>query len=316
MSEETREPIDRIQKLRDWWKGQLDLTEHLQDGDRRIPPKDLKPGHAYDTYLKDAPKGIALFEIRSYYRLYQLLAIITCVIVIGVLLWAVSYLPPVGSASDPAVNEVMKRYIESGIQETGAVNYVAGMILDYRAFDTLGESHVLFTAVICVFILLRIDRDESWDDELPHELETEHLFNLQQDPILKYTAILLIPAILLFGLYVILNGHLSPGGGFSGGAIIGAGLILFNLAFGQEKAGQFFTPRVFKTFSLCALGFYSLAKCYSFFTGANHLDSHIPLGTPGAILSSGLILPLNIAVGLVVACTMYGFYCMFRRGSF
>ena len=48
--------------------------------------------------------------------------------------------------------------------------------------------------------------------------------------------------------------------------------------------------------------------------GANGLDNHIPKGIPGAILSGGLILPLDIAVGLVVCCTMYGFYSLFRRG--
>ena len=48
--------------------------------------------------------------------------------------------------------------------------------------------------------------------------------------------------------------------------------------------------------------------------GANHLPSGIPLGTPGAILSSGLILVLNICVGLVVTCTMYAFYALFRKG--
>ncbi|MBR6397187.1 MAG: hypothetical protein IKS09_09530, partial [Lachnospiraceae bacterium] len=64
------------------------------------------------------------------------------------------------------------------------------------------------------------------------------------------------------------------------------------------------------------LGFYSLSKSYSFYTGANHLESFIPKGTPGNILSSGLILPLNIAVGMVVACTMYGFYVMFRKGGY
>ena len=48
---------------------------------------------------------------------------------------------------------------------------------------------------------------------------------------------------------------------------------------------------------------------------ANGLPSGIPLGTPGAILSSGLIMPLNIAVGMVVACTMYVFYALFRKGG-
>ena len=72
-------------------------------------------------------------------------------------------------------------------------------------------------------------------------------------------------------------------------------------------------PSLSNTFA--ALSFYALSKSYSFFTGANHLESHIPPGTPGNILSSGLILPLNICVGLVVACTMYGFYALFRKGD-
>lgn len=55
-------------------------------------------------------------------------------------------LPPFGEADNPYNNEVSQRYIEKGIEETGAINFVAGMILDYRAFDTLGESFVLFTA--------------------------------------------------------------------------------------------------------------------------------------------------------------------------
>ena len=60
---------------------------------------------------------------------------------------------------------------------------------------------------------------------------------------------------------------------------------------------------------------YALLKTYSFYTGANGIESIIPLGTPGAILSGGLILPLNICVGLVVACTMYAFYALFSKGG-
>ena len=122
--------------------------------------------------------------------------------------------------------------------------------------------------------------------------------------------------IILFGIYVILNGHLSPGGGFSGGAIIGAGLILYLNAFGFEKTERFFTAKTYKWVSFSALSFYCIAKSYSFYTGAHHLESGIPLGTAGNILSSGLILPLNICVGLVVACTMYAFFALFRKGGF
>ena len=125
-----------------------------------------------------------------------------------------------------------------------------------------------------------------------------------------------MPIIVLFGSCIILNGHLSPGGGFSGGAIIGAGLILYLNAFGFNKTERFFVEKTYKIVSVTALTFYCLAKSYSFFTGANHLESHIPKGIPGAILSAGLILPLDICVGLVVSCTMYTFYCMFRKGDY
>jgi len=79
--------------------------------------------------------------------------------------------------------------------------------------------------------------------------------------------------------------------------------------------GRFFSFKTFKVVSYAALTFYAGSKAYSFFTGANHLHSIIGPGNPGDIFSAGLILPLNIAVGLVVACTMYAFYTLFRKGD-
>ena len=95
--------------------------------------------------------------------LYSVAAVIICFSVIAVLLTTVSNLPRFGSGANPIHNEVSRRYIEKGVQETGAVNIVAGMILDYRAFDTLGESHVLFIAACSVMILLRLSsgKDEA-----------------------------------------------------------------------------------------------------------------------------------------------------------
>lgn len=247
-------------------------------------------------------------EYRLFKASYGVLAVIFCLSFISVLLLAVSWLPPVGNAANPDNNEVSARYIERGLQETGAVNIVTGMILDYRAFDTLGESHVLFVATITVLILLRKDKGKKEDND--------RVYEPKNDTILQKVAFILVPMIMIFGIYIILNGHLSPGGGFSGGSIIGAGLILYLNAFGFEKTERFFTEKTYKVVSFCALSFYCLAKSYSFYTGANGLESGIPLGTLGTILSSGLILPLNICVGLVVACTMYAFYAIFRKGGF
>lgn len=256
-------------------------------------------------------KGIRLYE-----KVYKFVSVVICLSVISILLYTVSFLPRFGSASNPDNNEVSARYIEKGLQETGAVNIVTGMILDYRAFDTFGESNVLYIAACTVLILLRLDSSSTKKTKEQEEAEeADRIYEPKNDVILQKVATMLIPPIIIYGIYVILNGHLSPGGGFSGGAIIGAGLILHLNAFGFKKTERFFTMKTFKGITFAALSFYAISKSYSFFTGANHLESGIPLGTAGNILSSGLILPLNICVGLVVACTMYSFYALFRKGG-
>lgn len=253
-------------------------------------------------------------EIKSFSVIYRAFSIAFCLFLVVMLLIGVSDLPTFGNANNPVNNEVAARYIEKGLQETGAVNIVTGMILDYRAFDTLGESHVLFIATCAVLILLRVDKKDS--KKAKEEEKRDSNFEPQNDVILQTAARFLVPLIIIFGIYIILCGHLGPGGGFSGGAVIGAGLILYLNAFGFEKTEKFFTAKTYKWMSFGALACYSAAKSYSFYTGANHIESIIPLGTAGAILSSGLILLLNICVGIVVSGTMYAFFCMFRKGDF
>ena len=251
-------------------------------------------------------------EFRIFRKIYRVFSVLFCVSLVIMLLTAVSNLPTFGKADNPVNNEVSARYIEKGLQETGAVNIVTGMILDYRAFDTLGESHVLFVATCAVLILLRVDKKDDRDLYQTNDRKYEP----KNDVILQTVARILVPPIFIFGIYIILAGHLGPGGGFSGGAVIGAGLILYLNAFGFAKTEKFFTAKTYRIMSFGALACYSLAKSYSFYTGANDIESIIPLGTPGAILSSGLILLLNICVGIVVAGTMYTFYCMFRKGGY
>lgn len=263
-------------------------------------------------HIAERVYGLGNVEVRIFQRIYKVFSVMFCVFLVAMLLVAVSWMPTFGEADRPVNNEVSARYIEKGLQETGAVNIVTGMILDYRAFDTLGESHVLFIATCTVLILLRIDRKE---DQVIYEAN-DRMYEPKNDVILQTVAKILVPPIFIFGIYVILAGHLGPGGGFSGGAVIGAGLILYLKAFGFAKAERFFTARTYRRMSFCALACYSMAKSYSFFTGANHIESVIPLGTPGAILSSGLILILNVCVGVVVAGTMYTFYVMFRKGGY
>lgn len=308
-------------RFRKWVDGETDLLDEGME--IRVPDEMLAAmdGEGQDAARHPAENKEHTFSydgrgIRYFRRFYQVMSVLLCLSIIFVLLWTVAYLPAFGNAGNPDNNEVSARYIERGLQETGAVNIVTGMILDYRAFDTFGESCVLFIASCCVLVLLRIDAADG-NEQARKRLEeaNDRLFEPKNDVILQKCACVLVPLILVFGIYIVLNGHLSPGGGFSGGAVLGSGLILYLNAFGFGKTERFFTEKVYRRLTLSALTFYCLAKSYSFFTGANHMESGIPLGMPGRILSSGLILPLNICVGLVVACTMYAFYALFRKGG-
>ena len=253
-------------------------------------------------------------QLDRFQRAYYVVAIALGFFMTIFLLVTISFLPEFGDIRAPENNEVATRYIEKGLEETGAVNIVAGMILDYRAFDTFGESCVLFVAACCVLMLLKTDTVSAKEKE--EEERSDSYFEPKNDSVLQQSAKVLVPMIVIFGIYVILNGHISPGGGFSGGAIIGSGLILYLTAYGFEMARRFLSEKTIKTLTVTALTFYCTAKSYSFYTGANHLDNIITPGTPGAILSAGLIVYLNICVGIVVACTMYSFYVMFRKGDF
>ena len=104
-------------------------------------------------------------------RLYRLSAVLVLCFIIFFLMSTVVALPPFGEADNPYNNEVSQRYIEKGIEETGAINFVAGMILDYRAFDTFGESTVLFVAACSVLLLLKLGDHAPGEKPTPAMLE-------------------------------------------------------------------------------------------------------------------------------------------------
>ena len=244
-------------------------------------------------------------------KMYYFLSILFCLILTALLIITVSCLPATGATFKATNNEVGERYLEKGIEETGAVNAVTGMILTYRAFDTFGETNVLFIATICVMICLMLEEKtvEEYDEQIEKRIPRKY------DDILGVIAKFLVPVIFVFGIYVVLNGQNSPGGGFSGGAILGAGLILYANAVGFKKTQRFFDEKIYGMCKVAAICTYGLIGLYYYTMGANGLDNHIPLGIPGAILSGGIILPIDICVGLEVACTMYAFYALFKRGS-
>ena len=263
-------------------------------------------GHGFRKDIRNEPNDSKV----GFRKLYIFLSAVVSMCILAVLLLTVSWLPPFGDPNNPTNNEVLRKYIEDGVQDTGAVNIVGSIILDYRAFDTFGETCVLFVAACAVLALMQ--GDEKKKSSVMYLRESQPP---RHEAILRTTSLVLVPLIMVFGCYVIINGHLSPGGGFSGGAILGSALILYAGVYGTKRAHRFINLKRNRRVVSCCLFFYALAKGYSFFTGANDIDTGIPLGTPGKLFSGGLIMPLNIAVGLIVACTVYMIYVIFSKGE-
>ena len=135
--------------------------------------------------------------------------------------------------------------------------------------------------------------------------------------IIKTIAQKLFPFIVLFGFYLISHGHLSPGGGFQGGVVLGTAIILLALSHSIEQTEKKFKSRWLNMLeklgilTLIFLGFLGIFFGYSF------LSNFLALGKPGQIASGGLMLLFNIAIGIKIAAGVSViFYALVRyRGE-
>ena len=131
------------------------------------------------------------------------------------------------------------------------------------------------------------------------------------DLILMTVARLLVPFILVFAAHVTMGGHLSPGGGFSGGTIAAAGVILAMLAWGPRATGIIRGHAILRRLESLSMLTYVAFGLVGIGAGGmllGNLNAGWPAGGIGDLLSSGMIWALGFAVGLKVAATLIGIY--------
>ncbi|MGA1866462.1 MAG: Na(+)/H(+) antiporter subunit B [Thermoplasmatota archaeon] len=200
----------------------------------------------------------------------------------------------------PRVDEedsVANRYVSEGNNETGSANLVTAVVVNYRGFDTLGEVTVLFLAATGVGALLTFIRKDG--DEKKKEK------GLPPSLILNRGARLVLPLIVVFGVYVFLHGHLSPGGGFQGGVIIASGMLLFFIAESHRKASHRVISWIESTagLSFIGLGLVGLMFGSKIFLANDYADDW---GEVGMLVSAGLLPLIYIAIGFKVGSEMTG----------
>jgi multicomponent Na+:H+ antiporter subunit B len=185
-----------------------------------------------------------------------------------------------------------------GVTERHATDLITAVNFDIRAFDTLGEEFILFTSILGVVLILRAMRGEQ-DRPSQHE-DDEHRFAGASEA-LRALALVLIPALVAIGVYIVVHGQLTPGGGFQGGLILAAGPLAVFLA------GRYLRMKVVAPHTLVELGDALGAAGYALvglgglvFVGV-FLKNFIPLGIPGHLLSGGQLAVASAAVGLEVS---------------
>jgi multicomponent Na+:H+ antiporter subunit B len=126
-----------------------------------------------------------------------------------------------------------------------------------------------------------------------------------QDYVTKVVFRYVLLFILMYGFYIVMHGHLSPGGGFAGGMVIGLGVLLYFLIYGLQWRDRLrYLPL---DVAIVFIGLGSIIEGVKFILP----HKHGPVGAAGELFSVGIISVVNLGIGLLVASTILSiFYLM------
>ncbi len=182
-------------------------------------------------------------------------------------------------------------YLNDNLERNNIPNIVTSIVTLYRGYDTIGEVTVLFLAILGVYMLAS-------------SIGLKDVEKVLYTPgfIVKSASVILFPIIVLFGAYIILNGHLSPGGGFQGGAVIGSGMLLLFLSENKKKLNSDVTHLIesFGVSIILLIGLIGLYYLNSF------LGNFIPVdGVFGSVLTGGIIPIIYCLIGIKVSIEFF-----------
>lgn len=175
-------------------------------------------------------------------------------------------------------------------EEVGSSNVVTAILAGYRGFDTLGEITVLFISSIGVAFIMG------------HQKQTRMDVKYKANFMLKTGSRIIVSIILVTSFYIILHGHLSPGGGFPGGTMIASAVLLLYLA-DDEFRSNIKGFKILESFAgslIVIIGLLGLIFASSF------LENFLPSGNIGELISGGIIPIVYILIGLKVGSEISG----------
>lgn len=245
------------------------------------------------------------------------IALVTVTITGMVLVYGTLDMPTFGDAEAPIHKYPSPGYIEKSMRDMhGLPNVVTSVLASYRGFDTLGETMVVFTAGLGVVMILLRDR-KSNESIQANKIDRR---GLSEYLIIRVITKLLIPFIILFGLYVQFHGDYGPGGGFQAGVIVSSAFILYGLVFGLKATKKVAPKLVVEKLLAIGLMIYAGTGFLTMFLGGKFLDyevlehhwmteHHVPSGQHLGIFM------VELGVGLAVASVMIMIFYAFTERS-
>ena len=173
--------------------------------------------------------------------------------------------------------------------QEGVANAVTSVVVYFRGFDTLGEIAVLFIAALGIGLMVSSHESHKRDKE-------------ESNFILQTASKLLFPFITLFGVYVMIYGHLSPGGGFQGGVIIASGVLLLLISYQNFEVPH---ALIVALETLAGVS-YVLIGLLGLWILDHFLGNFLPhdISQMGLLISGGIIPLIYIIVGIKVGSEM------------
>ncbi len=239
--------------------------------------------------------------------------------------------PDFGDPDSPAATHLSPYFIQHTMEDTAVPNIVTSVLADYRGYDTMFETTVILTAGLACFFLLRLPEEDEKEIYFRHRPtgvtlrieecgaapEDSRVFQridsqwVPSDIIIRSTSRLLIPFIQIFALYVVAHGHHSPGGGFQGGVVLGAAVILFAISQNLRVAIAKFSEKTAAILSAAGVFIYAGTGMLCLLIGENFLNygALAPLlGTDRVMARSEGILIVEIGVAIAVMSVMIWIY--------
>ncbi|MNC23140.1 Na(+)/H(+) antiporter subunit B [compost metagenome] len=140
-----------------------------------------------------------------------------------------------GSSPFPSIAEY---YLKESHELGGGDNVVNVILVDFRGFDTMLEISVLGIAALGIYALIKLRLDSAGVGKTAERLSPTHKPSQSNDVILQTVSKAVVFIILVFSLFLFLAGHNNPGGGFIGGLMTSAALVLLAIAFGMKEVAR------------------------------------------------------------------------------